>query len=67
MQAGAIQPSQNVVIIDDLIATGELHPPAYDQASQFVLQGGLPAPQANSSLSKAERRPNTSLSSKLPS
>ena len=25
MQAGAIQPGQNVVVIDDLIVTGEQH------------------------------------------
>ena len=25
MQAGAIQPGQNVVVIDDLVATGEYH------------------------------------------
>lgn len=41
MQAGAIQPGQNVVIIDDLIATGKQHVRTSNEApSHFVLLGG---------------------------
>lgn len=35
MQAGAIQPGQNVVIIDDLIATGEQHVRTPNETSPY--------------------------------
>lgn len=53
MQAGAIAPGSNVLIIDDLIATGEycIFAPAYlySNASLTVAreQGGLPRLQAS--------------------
>jgi len=61
MQAGSIQPGQNVVVIDDLIATGEQH--VYiltGLLSHSFLQEVLLQLRANSSPNRAGRRSNTS-------
>jgi len=67
MQVGAIQPGQNVVVIDDVVATGERHVCGSNESSYHpILQGVPPQPQASSSPNWAERRSNTSSSSKYP-
>ena len=60
MQVGVIHPGQNVVVIDDLIATGKHHLVYVlkKPLSQSNIQEVPPQPRVNSSPSKVERPSN---------